>query len=301
VRVIQPALAPRDPDAPKPLRNAILAAIAALVLAGAALLARTVLGDRYGSIEEAALDLRLPVLGEVPKDELDAVPAVEAFRKLRTRVTHALPPSDRSAVLITSPEEATGKSHVVTGLARSLASDGASVVAIDADLRRPVIHDRLGVPRTPGLADTLDSRDRLSLADVMHPVPLLPAARDRGGELVAVPAGRPLPDSAEALSGPRMGQLVDTLLERFDIAVLDSPPVLALADAAVVSRQAGAVLLVVDLKRSHRRAMRRAVQALRSLDAPLLGLVHNRAKLQDGSYGYYAAEPVERERSRLAT
>ena len=301
VRVIQPALAPRDPDAPKPLRNAILAAIAALVLAGAALLARTVLGDRYGSIEEAALDLRLPVLGEVPKDELDAVPAVEAFRKLRTRVTHALPPSDRHAVLITSPEEATGKSHVVTGLARSLGSDGASVVAIDADLRRPVLHDRLGVPRTPGLADTLDSRDRLSLADVMHPVPLPPAARDRGGELVAVPAGRPLPDSAEALSGPRMGQLVDTLLERFDIVVLDSPPVLALADAAVVSRQAGGVLLVVDLKRSHRRAMRRAVQALRSLDAPLLGLVHNRAKLQDGSYGYYAAEPVERERSRLAT
>jgi Mrp family chromosome partitioning ATPase len=98
-----------------------------------------------------------------------------------------------------------------------------------------------------------------------------------------------------------MSQLVDTLLERFDIVVLDSPPVLALADAAVISRQAGGVLLVVDLKRSHRRAMRRAVQALRSLDAPLLGLVHNRAKLQDGGYGYYTAAPAERQRSRLAT
>ncbi len=298
VRVIQPALVPRDRDAPKPLRNAILAAIAALVLASTALLARHALGDRYASIEEAALDLGLPVLGEVPRAAPDDPRSIEAFRKLRTRLVHSLPSPDRSAILITSPEDGTGKSTTVAGLARALARDGASVVAIDGDLRRPVLHERFDVPRSPGLGDLLV--DALTAADVGIQIPLPGTAGRRGGRLGVIPAGRTLADSTEMMSGDRLEDLVQSLLDEADIVLLDSPPVLAIADAAVLSRRAGSVVLVVDLKRSSRRAIRRAVQALRGVDAPLLGLVQNRAKLEDdrGGYGYHATAPAD-DRERL--
>ena len=309
VRVIQPALTPRSPDEPKPVRNAVLAAIAALVLASSLLLLRAALSDRYESIEEAALDLRLPVLGELPKGKPETSASVEAFRKLRTRLVHALEVNvGGTAVLITSPEDRTGKSHVTTGLALALAADGSGVVAVDADLRRPALHERFGVPAGPGLGEVLDTQDPLPLSATMHMATLADAARERGGELTVVPAGRPMHDSAEALSGPRMSGLIQGLLADADVVLLDSPPVLAIADAAVMSREVGAVLMVVDLKRSRRRAMRRAVQALRGIDAPLLGLVQNRATLHGGGYGYYSvagpndrAERADRDRGRLVT
>lgn len=289
VRVIQPALEPTEPSAPKPVRNAILAALGALVLGSALLLARTALSDRYASIEEAALDLRLPVLGELPRANRDDRRAIEAFRKLRARLGHSLASAGHGAVLVTSPEERTGKSYVTYGLARALAADGSQVAAVDADLRRPTLHDRFGIQPAPGLGDALDPRRPLPIDAVTESIPLAESARDRGGELAVIPAGRHLEDSSELLSGAPMARTMATLSERYDTVLLDSPPVLAIADAVVLARHAGSVVLVVDLKRSRRRAVRRAVQTLRGVDAPLLGLVNNRARESAAEYGYYSA------------
>ena len=287
VRVIQPALTPTDPAAPQPIRNAILAGIAALVLAASLLLARSALSDRYASIEEAALDLALPVLGELPRAKRDDRRAVEAFRKLRARLGHSLTGLEHGAVLVTSPEERTGKSYAIFGLARALAAEGSQVAAVDADLRRPTLHERFFVLRAPGLGDALDSRRPMPIMAVAQSVPLTEAARDRGGELAVIPAGSHVEDSSELLSGVPMTRAIETLTERYDMVLLDSPPVLAIADAMVLARHASAVVLVIDLKRSRRRAARRAVQALRGVDAPLLGLVNNRARESSAEYGYY--------------
>jgi Mrp family chromosome partitioning ATPase len=88
-----------------------------------------------------------------------------------------------------------------------------------------------------------------------------------------------------------MRQVIERLREGYDAVVLDSPPVLAIVDAVVLSRYADGVLVVIDGRRSRRRTVRRAVQTLRAVEAPILGIVFNRARVHDSEYGYYGATP----------
>src|SRR5215210_7624742 len=172
-RVIQPALAPRQPESPKPLRDALLAFLVALVVGSAFVLVRNAITDRFGSMEEAALELRLPILGELPKSKPDGLEAIEAFRKLRAQTEFSLsatgsPAADGSAgarrrqerenrkvLLVTSPESGAGKSYVTANLARALAADGRQVLALDGDLRRPTLHEQLFVNVEPGVSEAV--------------------------------------------------------------------------------------------------------------------------------------------------
>jgi Mrp family chromosome partitioning ATPase len=90
-----------------------------------------------------------------------------------------------------------------------------------------------------------------------------------------------------------MRDVVASLHDSYDVVVMDSPPVLAIVDAVVLTRYADGVLVVVDARRSRRRNVRRAVQTLRAVEAPILGLVYNRARVHASEYGYYGAMPAE--------
>jgi len=301
-RVLEPALTPTDPVSPRPLRDALLVMLLALVIAAAFVLLRNALTDRYGSAEEAALDLGLPVLGELPKAPATDVRALEALRKLRAQVQFsagAMREHGQSAghtrpnvLLVTSPEASAGKTYVSAGLSNALAADGRSVIVIDGDLRRPSLHAALQIPGTPGLGEALAAGEAGDAALAVRSVPVPDGVHRRGGGLDALPAGHAGDETAEALSSPVMRQVIERVRDGYDAVVLDSPPVLAIVDAVVLSRYADGVLLVLDARRSRRRSVRRAVQTLRAVEAPILGIVFNRARVHASDYGYYGAAPI---------
>jgi capsular exopolysaccharide synthesis family protein len=329
-RLISSARPPTNPESPKPPLNAAIAFLFALLLVGLAVYLRGALRNRYESGAEVAADLGLPLLSEVPRGDSGDPRVREAFRALRTNAEFALSTrgsgngrgraektgsggSDAvkpvrtarrhpstvgdggntrpgSVLLVTSPEPGTGKTYVTSNLARALAADGLDVLAVDSDLRRPMLHQRYDLPLSPGLSDVLakttdDGNDGLikSVApEASHPL--------AGGSLAALTAGAPLEQSSEALATAQMSHLLDRLCHDHDIIALDSPPVLAAVDASVLARYADGVVLVIDAKRTPRRAARRAVQTLQAVDARLFGVVFNRAPDAGGAYyGYEIA------------
>jgi len=319
-RVIQTALPPRDPESPNPLRDALLAFMVALIIGSAVVLARNAVTDRFGSMEEAALELRLPILGELPKSKSERLEAVEAFRKLRAQTEFSLTGAtgnpelaasggarprqlreNRNVLLVTSPESGAGKSYVTANLAQALAADGRHVLALDGDLRRPTLHEQLAVDIEPGVGEALHvgRGDEWDL-DIQS-APVSQSVTQRGGSLDVFAAGRLAADTAERLSSEPMARIFESVHEMYDFVVVDSPPVLAIVDAVVLSRYADAVVLVIDPSRSRRREVRRAVQTLRAVDAPILGLVANRTKISSSEYGYYGRLPVEAREAELSS
>jgi capsular exopolysaccharide synthesis family protein len=298
VRVIERAVPPADPVSPKPRRDALLAIFGALILGAIAVYIRELVVDRYSSPEEAATELSLPILGEIPKASPD-VPVVEAFRRLRTAVVVGL---DRGGdgrdgargVLVTGAEPGSGKSFVSANLARALATEGWRVVAIDADLRRPTLHNYFDVAREPGLGDYLVGDGVERRPDQLSSHVSLPGGDDGHGELRAITAGPYIEDSVERLSSPRMAAIIERLQGTSDFIVFDSPPVLAVIDPVVLARYSDGVVLVIDSRKTKRRDARRAVQTIRALGTPILGLVFNHSHAPTtGYYSYDAPAGVE--------
>lgn len=308
VEIIEPASVPDSPASPQPTRNALLAFVAALALGLGFAYVRANFRDRYRSVEEAASDLGLPILAELPRAEPDTQPAVEAFRGLRTSVAFALTRGDRarangtgdvdagndgrgSTVLVTSPETGSGKSYTAANLARALAADGERVVAVDGDLRRPTLHEHLVVPLESGLGDLLSTEGSGHVEVLAKTAPLQPAGQIRGGDLRVVTAGRSLVDSVERLSSDRMAETMSAFRQVYDYVIVDTPPALAIVDAVVLSRYAQGVVVVIDSHRTRRRNARRALQTLNAIGVPVLGLVYNSHKhdVAASASGYYVS------------
>ena len=287
VRVIQTALPPSTPTSPRPTRDAVLAALVALVLASAGAYVRDRFTDHYQSAEQACEDLDLPKLGEIPRDAAGTAAADEAFRSVRTSLEFALRDRHSPVLVVTSPNPGSGKTHVTTQLARAFAAGGRRVIAVDGDLRRPALHQRAGLPLEPGLGDVLGGDAFASTPLLANEVSLSDVVSRRGGDLDVVTAGRHLQDPAEALESRRMAQTIDALRDSYDAVFVDSPPVLAVVDPIVLSRYAEGVILVVDAQRDRKADARRAMRTLSTVKAPVIGLVFNGAKSAGQRYAYY--------------
>lgn len=287
LRVVDPA---RPPDRPAFPRRGLTGALGALVgaFAGvAAAFAAERLDSRFHRPDEAEHVLALPMLALVPRvREADGKVTLaedsrrstfaESFRTLRTSVLYSAPEGSLRTLLVTSPEPEDGKSTVVANLALTLARSGRRVVLVDADLRRPSLLEALQPPQPFGLSDHLVGE--VGLEDAVQPT--------RYPNLHFVPAGRQAPNPAELLGSDRMREFLRHLRERFDAVVLDSPPVMAVADASVLAREADGVVLVVNPQTTHREAALRARRQLEALGAKVLGFVFNAAPV-DGRRGYY--------------
>jgi polysaccharide biosynthesis transport protein len=306
VRVIERALPPSESVSPQPVRDAVLAFILALLLGAAAVYVRETLFDRYGSPEEAARDLGLPVMGEIPKSP-DRAMALEPFRSLRTATLLALErTTERDAassngpgaeLLVTGAEPGCGKSYVTANLSRALAAEGRQVVAVDGDLRRPTLHDHFGIASQPGLGDLLVGDGVAKHAGrLAAPVEGLAHTMPTAGELRVLTAGPHIENAVERLSSDRMELIVERLRSDNDLVIFDSPPALAVVDATVLVRYVDGVLFVIDSRKTKRRDARRAVEGLRAINAPLLGFVYNRSRGR--AAGYYDYQPT-REVKRL--
>ena len=181
------------------------------------------------------------------------------------------------SVAVVSGNPNAGKTFVSINLARSATGLDAHVILIDADLRRPSIHERLGLPRTPGLTEVLEGADVHST--LQH------AGSDPRFRVLS--SGRHLTDPAGALGGHAFKTLVDTLAEPRCFVVVDTPPSGLFADALTVASQCDATVFVLDVKTSRRRSTRRAIELFQRSGANVLGIVVNRVSARQSEYYEY--------------
>jgi capsular exopolysaccharide synthesis family protein len=205
-------------------------------------------------------------------------PAAEAYRTLRTNVQFASIDAPLRSILVTAVGTQEDKSAVAANLAISLAQGGSRVVLVDADLRRPRQHVLFGLANDEGLTSAvLPSANQDAL-------PLRESGVDN---LQVLTAGTQPANPADLLGSQRMAELLERLKASADILVLDSPPALAVTDAAVLARRVDGVLLVVRSGKTKRDQAAKARRLLERVNARILGAVLTDAKVEAGLSNYY--------------
>lgn len=203
--------------------------------------------------------------------------AAEAFRTLRTNIQFSSLDREIRVLLITSAGPQEGKSTVLANLAVSTAETGRQVLMVDCDLRRPSLHRLFGVASTPGFTNLLVEEDLASVAAQATSVP----------GLALLPCGPLPPNPSELLGSRRVDRVLQQLRERADLVLLDSPPVTAVSDAAVLATKVDGVILVVSAGKTRREAARRAKAQLEKVNARVLGVVLNNTRPDPSLYSYY--------------
>lgn len=290
--VIQPATLPVRPSSPNHLRNGGLALAVGLALGVGLAFLRERLDDRVRGREDLERLAEAPLLAAVPRDrrrhrvphdDLAMVgggdgPIAEAYRAIRTNLQVMARNDDVKVVAVVSARIGEQKTTTAANLGAALAQGGRRTMVVSCDLRKPRLHEVFGVPREPGLTDLLASD--LSLRAATHPT----ALRD----LRVLPAGAPAGNTAEILESEGMRAALGRLRETCDFVILDTPPILAVADALPVAAAADGVLFLAD-PATPRDAVRLALEQLRQVGARLVGtiLVNVDPRRSRGS-GYYA-------------
>jgi capsular exopolysaccharide synthesis family protein len=204
--------------------------------------------------------------------------ASEAFRVLRTNLQFMSLDKPLKCVAITSATPGEGKTTIASNLAVAFAQTGARVCLVDADLRIPMVAKFLGLPNWSGLTTALVTQGRLEEQLQETAVP----------GLTALTSGPTPPNPAELLGSNRMARLLDDLRDRFDMVVVDTPPVLAVTDAAVIAPKVDGTLLVVRAGEVARQQVVSARQALEAVKANVLGVVLGAVESgRHGGYQYY--------------
>jgi succinoglycan biosynthesis transport protein ExoP len=206
-------------------------------------------------------------------------PVSEAYRKLRTSLIFSQTTRELRKVVVTSSSAAEGKSTTAANLAISFAQQGMRVLIVDADLRRPSIHQIFRLEREPGLSELI--LDRATLEQVTQQT-LVP-------NLWAVTAGVQPPNPAEMIAGPRMRSIIGMFDAQFDMIIFDTPPILAASEGPVLSVRSDGVVVVVRAGETDRRSVQLAVHQLRTVGANTLGVVLNDVDGKVPKYGYYDA------------
>lgn len=251
---------------------------------------RDLLDHRLRSVDEIAATLQLPVLGALPyfgerQAKADAgqlfalsprSPAAEAVRTLRTAMHFGMSGHETKIIVVTSPSPGDGKSTVTSNLALAMSQADHRVLLIDADLRKPTQHQIFEISPERGLGSVLTER---------HPVEeaIVPTAYE---SLEFLPCG-PCPNNpVELLNNGFFAELLEYLKQRYDKIIIDSPPVMPVADARVIAALGDATLLVLRAERSTRRLSLGARNELWKVRAARLGVVVNRVPMRKQGYGY---------------
>lgn len=207
-------------------------------------------------------------------------PAAEAFRVLRTNLQFMGLDEPVKSMIVTSATPGEGKSTSVANLAVAFAQGGASVCVVDADLRRPMVAKLFGCENWQGLTTVLIGQASIEQCVLSTSVP----------GLQILPSGPVPPNPAELLGSAQMTALLASLQETYDVVLIDTPPVLAVTDAAVLASKVGGVVLVARSGLVARKQVSAARDALSAVKAKILGVVLSAvpAEARDGYYTYYA-------------
>lgn len=292
--IINRAVAPETPASPRPLPNLALGVILGVLVGAGQAIFRGAVDTRIRTVEDLQQQTDVPVLAAIGRVTEDASrpdgagenrqPAnAEAYRRLRTNVGFVSINGRQRSIVVTSSSAAEGKTETVINLARVLADAGESVLLVDADLRRPQVATRMGLDSQLGLSDVLTERGSFEdLAISVTP-----------GPLTVLPAGTIPPNPSELLGSSSLRDLMAKVEKQYDYVLFDSPPLLPVTDAAVLSAQAGGAIVVVRSGKARRGQLKPALELLKTGDVTILGLVLNGvASLpQDGYDSYHATSP----------
>ena len=274
----------------------LLGLIAGLVLGlGIAFLLER-LDRRLKEIDDVEQAFGLPVVGHIPQRQALAVPRnaegperpsteMEAFGLLRAHLRYFNVDREITTILVTSMQPGDGKTTIATHLAKAAASVGTRTLLLEADLRKPVLAERLGLKASPGLAQAIVTDE--DAESFIQALPVV-SSRDSDGPKAALDvlvAGAVPPNPAELLESTRMSTLLATVSDEYELVIVDAPPVSVVSDAIPILKQVEGVLLVAQLdKHTHASAVRFSA-TLGSLGAPVLGVVVN--GLKDRNVGYW--------------
>ncbi|NIV39822.1 MAG: polysaccharide biosynthesis tyrosine autokinase, partial [Anaerolineae bacterium] len=290
IEVFEPATASRTPVSPRVMETVLLAAASGFLLAVGGIVLIEFLDDTVKSAEEMKQLTGLSVLGTVSRipgagsDEkllqLEGTPfpILEAYRTLRTNLLVSSVDKPIQTLVVTSPAPRDGKSTTVANIGVIMAQAGNSVILVDADLRRSALHKAFQLSNRQGLTNVL-----------LESEPVLDGwLQETGIDNLRLLSSGPLPPNPpELLGSQKMHRLFETLIQEADLIIFDSPPILAVTDATVLSMTADGVLVVADAEKTRRGALKEAVEKLRQADANILGTVLNRVPLRGSEYTYY--------------
>ncbi|OYU33080.1 polysaccharide biosynthesis tyrosine autokinase, partial [Novosphingobium sp. PASSN1] len=275
IAIIDSAIPPIRPSSPNLLRNILLALVVGVIGAAGFVYLRMQFDDSVRVPEDVEGKLNMPLLGVIPlAQELDVAlalddpksPISEGYNSLRSALLYSTASGLPKTILITSSQPSEGKSTTGMAIATGIARLGRSVVLLDVDLRRPALHRFLSgaaAENTEGVSSLLTSQS--SIDQVL---------RDTEVETLKIITSGPIPPSpTELLSSNRMHMLLDELSARFDLVIVDSPPVLGLADAPLMAALVEGVVLVVQSDRSRRGSLKASLRRLRSMHTLVLGAV----------------------------
>jgi non-specific protein-tyrosine kinase len=297
--VIEPAVAPVDPISPRPLLNTLLGALLGLLAAAGVAALTTYLRDVIRDADDVQEVVGLSTLGTITRQEADRDRSelyrlvvllfprsgiAEAYRTLRANIEFAAVDAPLQTLLVTSSIPGEGKTVIAANLAIAFAQAGRKVLLVDTDLRRPKLHSIFQLTNHRGLT-TLLRDERGVIEGVPHVV--------EQEKLQVLTAGPLPPNPAELLGSQRMQSLLERLKSTADLVIFDGPPLLAVADSAVMSSFLDGTLLVIDAEHSRRRSVRLGSMALARAGAHAIGVVLNRVPGDTGpGYdSYYSDEP----------
>jgi capsular exopolysaccharide synthesis family protein len=290
IQVIDKAEIPGSPVLPRVQRDLLVSAFGGLLLALGLAFGFEYFDSRIKSPEEIKTHLGIPFLGLVPSVDTTAaggetpllmgdvaVTFSESIRALRTAVLFSSTEEGTHAVAVTSTGPSEGKTVISSSLAITLAQAGQRTLVVDADMRRPRMHEALGRPQEPGLSNVLVGEAKP--ADAIRATSV--------ANLSLLPAGHIPPNPAELLGSKKYADLVKELKGQFDWIIIDAPPVMPVTDASLVAHNAGGVLFVIGSEMTPRQTAATAIEQLRGANARFIGAVLNRANIRRHAY-YYA-------------
>lgn len=308
IMVVDPAQVPKGPAKPRVVFNLALGFILGLSLGVGLAFFQEYLDNTLKTPDEVESLLRLPSLGLIPSIHLNGSSksskqglsiigdgsngsyglalqknpmAAEAFRSLRTSILLSANPIPK-ILLVTSALPGEGKTTTTVNLGATLASLGSKVVIVDCDMRRPSCHRAAGVKNSPGFVQCLTGRVQLS--EAIMPVNGVP-------NLSVIPCGPIPPNPAEVLSSPLTADLLKRLRTEFEYVLVDSPPILSVADSRILATITDAVVLVTRAYETPYEVVRRARGLLYGAGARILGVALNDVNIHKesygGKYGYY--------------
>lgn len=288
ISVVDGALVPQRPSSPRLFSNLLFSLLFGLLLAGGVVFVLEQVDEAIKDPSDVERAVGLPVLGTVPKPENDEQTAAELLGDRKSAITEAYLSVQTSlqfstdhgfprSLTVTSTRAGEGKSTSAYALAQLLSRTGNKVILVDGDMRSPSVGSLLHLSSDRGFSNFLAGDDELD-----HMI----VKTGTNGALHALLAGPPPPSAAELLSGGRLEQLVARLRETYDHVIIDSPPVLGLADAPLIASRVEGVVFAVEARGARSSNVRTAITRLQAANAPILGVILTKFDARKATYGY---------------
>ncbi|GAA5125336.1 polysaccharide biosynthesis tyrosine autokinase [Luteolibacter yonseiensis] len=276
----------QSPVSPNVTMNLVLGAVVGLIFGVGIAFFLEYLDTSVKSLEDVERYLQVPVLAVIPKDvgvlhkQSGMSPDAEAYRILRTNIEFNRKNPEDNAITVVSGGAGEGKSTTLVNLAYICAQGGYTTLMIDADLRRPRLHTFFDINNSVGLTNYLTTE--LMLEDVILQTPV--------DNLYFMPSGILPADAAGILNSRRMSELIQDVKQRFDLVLVDSPPILGVSDASVLASEVDLTMIVVQHRKLPRNMLLRVKQAVENVGGHVIGVVLNNVDVRsDSQYQYYTS------------